>query len=56
MKIKNKDLDQAIADTMGVISNINFMQEALENLEKRMSYMQYQLIEFKRKQREKDER
>ena len=48
MKIKNKDLDQMIADAQGVIVHIQGMQEALDALEKRMSFLQYQLIEFKR--------
>jgi hypothetical protein len=48
MKIKNKDLDQAIVDAQGVLIHINYMREALDALEKRMEYMQYQLIEFKK--------
>jgi hypothetical protein len=51
MKIKNKDLDQAIVDAQGVIIHINYMREALDALEKRMEYMQYQLIEFKRNEK-----
>ena len=48
MKIKNKDLDQMIVDAQGVIVHIHGMQEALDALEKRMSFLQYQLIEFKK--------
>ena len=50
MKIKNKELDQLIADTQGVIGHINYMQEALEQLEKRVSYVQYKAIEAKKKE------